>query len=258
MEQTCFDFEWLLIDDGSSDNSESLIAEYHQSAPFKIRYIKKENGGKHTALNVGFEEAKKEWIFVVDSDDWLKKDCIKQIIDRAFSISDNFNSISFLKQTENGDVIGDRFTNNLNTYLDRVYANILGDKADVFRKSSLKGYFYPEYLGENFMAESPIFLWLANKGNTCFFNYAGYICEYQSGGLSSMSVKNRYRCVKSTLYVYEMQYKLLAKFYLKSKAAVNWWRFNVNSEPDNDWQPPIIFILPGFFMRQLDIFKRRI
>lgn len=256
MEQSSYDFEWLVIDDGSCDGSEKLVSGYRKLAPFQVRYIKKFNGGKHTALNIGFKESEREWIFVVDSDDWLQNDCIEKISNHVQVIPENFHSLSILRQNEKGDVIGDCFTDGLSNYLDRVYANIKGDKGDVFRKSALTGFSFPEYPGENFMAESPLFIWLGKFGNTKFINYPGYICEYQPGGLSDMSVRNRLRCINSTLYVYEKQYELLDRFLLKSKAAINWWRFRLkNPLIKTSYRPPIIYLPFGLLLCLNDRFK---
>lgn len=225
IDQTNHNFEWLVIDDGSTDSTEILVNKYQESAPFNINYFKKENGGKHSALNLGFNKAKKEWIFIVDSDDWLKSNTIEQFYYEIQSLTDEFNSISILKIYEDGRIIGNKFPNNINTYLDRIYNNILGDKADLIRKKALEGFSFPEYTGENFMAESPIFIWLGSRGKTKFINFGGYICKYLEGGLSDNSIINRHRCFNSSLFVYETQYNAFHTFKLKSKAAINWWRF---------------------------------
>jgi glycosyltransferase involved in cell wall biosynthesis len=57
-EQTYKDFEWLVVDDGSTDNTEILLKKYIAEADFPIRYISKSNGGKHTAINEGVRQAK--------------------------------------------------------------------------------------------------------------------------------------------------------------------------------------------------------
>ena len=76
--QTCFDFEWLIVDDGSTDDT-SLVVKTFKSDKFPIRYYLKENGGKHTALNYSHPYIKGELLFIVDSDDILTPDAINTI-----------------------------------------------------------------------------------------------------------------------------------------------------------------------------------
>ncbi len=77
--QTCMDFEWLVVDDGSEDNTASLFADWMaQDNDFLIRYIKKENQGLNRALNDGLELCESRYFFKVDSDDYLTDDCIEK------------------------------------------------------------------------------------------------------------------------------------------------------------------------------------
>src|SRR5574344_558610 len=77
MEMQVFkDFEWLIIDDGSVDNTEEVVRELALKATFTIRYIKQENGGKHSAFNRAIEEASSEWFVCIDSDDPLTPDAL--------------------------------------------------------------------------------------------------------------------------------------------------------------------------------------
>ncbi|WGV12258.1 glycosyltransferase family A protein [Psychrobacter maritimus] len=71
IEQTNYSFEWLIIDDGSNDDTEALIKTYQVESNFSIRYYKKNNGGKCSAINTGVIHAHYEWIFIMDSDDSL-------------------------------------------------------------------------------------------------------------------------------------------------------------------------------------------
>ena len=74
------EIEWLIVDDGSSDNTESIVREWMDaSLPFTLRYIKQTNGGKHIAFNRAVQEAHGDYFFTVDSDDWLADDSIKNI-----------------------------------------------------------------------------------------------------------------------------------------------------------------------------------
>ena len=68
-EQKTGNFVWLIVDDGSTDETPALVAELKRKASFPVRSIRKENGGKHTALNVGIREIDTPLIFIVDSDD---------------------------------------------------------------------------------------------------------------------------------------------------------------------------------------------
>ena len=77
--QTNKNFEWLIVDDGSTDNTEDLVNRFKDVSSFKIRYIKKKNGGKHTAINCGVNLAEGFLFFIVDSDDQLTKDAIEKL-----------------------------------------------------------------------------------------------------------------------------------------------------------------------------------
>lgn len=72
--QTNYDFRWLIVDDGSRDETEQYIEKIKREPKFKIEYIKKANGGKHTALNTGVKQIKTELTMIVDSDDCLLPD----------------------------------------------------------------------------------------------------------------------------------------------------------------------------------------
>lgn len=232
-------FEWLIIDDGSTDNTNDLVQSYIDEKLISIRYIKKSNGGKHSALNIGFKEAKYEWVFIIDSDDIIRNEAIDIILKQTRQLNSDFNSICILRAYPDGKIIGSEFPDYLENYIDRAYHNIKGDKADIIRKNAIKDFKFPEYEDENFMAESPLYLWLGSRGKTEFLNYPGYICEYLPGGLTDNSVKNRYRCTNSTLYVYQTQYDTYQTPLLKLRAAANWWRFRLykKNKPFNHRMP---------------------
>lgn len=79
--QSIKDFEWLIVDDGSLDDTAQVVRKVQKSADFRIRYIYKENGGKHTALNEGIKNIESDLTFIVDSDDWLKPNAIETCCD---------------------------------------------------------------------------------------------------------------------------------------------------------------------------------
>ena len=80
--QTNKDFIWLVVDDGSIDNTEDVVKGWIDENIIEIKYIKKENGGKHTAYNVAVENTSTELIMIaLDSDDYLSDDAVEIILD---------------------------------------------------------------------------------------------------------------------------------------------------------------------------------
>lgn len=256
IKQTDHDFEWLVIDDGSQDNTQLLVQEMATECPFLVQYIYKDNGGKHAALNVGFDKAARDWIFVVDSDDWLEENCIKKIKCLIEMVDESIGAISILRAYEDGRIIGNRFPEGLDNYLDKIELAVGGDKGDIFRKAALENFRFPVFSGENFMAESPVFMWLGRNYKTHFENYPGYICEYQEGGLSANSVLNRHKSFNSSLYVYESQYNACREKWLRRKAAINWWRFRIGKTYlHKERNIPRVYLVPAMFFFLKDYFQ---
>ena len=257
-EQTNKNFEWLIVDDGSTDNTKDLIQKFEEKADFPVKYLFKENGGKHTALNMGFDAInKKNWIYLVDSDDWLPHDVIEFAINEIRYLSDEYVSISMLKAHGDGNVVGGLFPKGLNSYIERQIQGVKGDKADVIRADVLSEFQFPEYDGERFMAESPLFLYLSKAGKTNFVNNIAYYCEYLDDGLSRQSVSNRYDNINGTLFVYQNQYQVYSNTQLKIKAAINWWRFRCGKKTvESGFRPSYIFLPFGMALYAKDCFLR--
>lgn len=112
LNQTFFDIEILLINDGSLDNSESIIKKYEDQ---RIRYIKKENGGYGSVLELGIKEAKSDYFLICDSDDYLKENCIEILYNKA-----NENNLDIVVGCK--DLI--YIDNNESVYSDSVIENL--------------------------------------------------------------------------------------------------------------------------------------
>lgn len=189
LSQTCFDFEWLIVDDGSSDNTEELVSGFNTDK-FNITYIKQQNGGKHRAINRGVKIAKGELFFIVDSDDFLTPNAVEKIIKYWKGKDRDCLGLCFRKfNYKTGETIGRKFPYQglyaTSIQLEFVY-NIKGDKAEIFRTDILRQYPFPEIEGENFCTENVC--WLAmSKGKPNELLCADepiYGCDYLEDGLS--------------------------------------------------------------------------
>lgn len=187
--QTFHDFEWLIIDDGSSDNTSELVSQFERDCDFSIRYIKKKNGGKHTAYNIALDEALGELFFVVDSDDWLPDNSISDIATLAADILDNnsIGGIIALKTTSDGNVIGKPFQheNMYASFRDIELSGQAGERSIVFKTAVARKFPFPIIEGERFMPECVVYDNYNQDYKFAISNQILTICEYQADGLSS-------------------------------------------------------------------------
>lgn len=78
--QTCKEFEWVIVDDGSSDNTQDIVEKWIAEDEICVRYLYKKNGGKHTALSFAIKQMESKLTFIVDSDDILTVDAVETIL----------------------------------------------------------------------------------------------------------------------------------------------------------------------------------
>ena len=202
--QTCMDFCWLCVDDGSTDNTKNVIENFIQSCrqtnqSFAIDYLYKPNGGKHTALNLAIKTVKTELFFIVDSDDVLTPDAVETILRDWDRVRDqDLCGIGYLRGYDSSKVIGDRYTADglVDTFINERYnRGINGDKAEVWVTKCLQeAGGFPEYPGERFISESVLWIKMARKRKMLFRNKIIYITEYLAGGLSDSGRALRFRC----------------------------------------------------------------
>lgn len=195
--QTDKNFEWIVIDDGSSDDTEMLFQKWTtEKNEFSIIYYKIENGGKHRAINKAVYMASAEAFFIVDSDDYLVDNAVEKIIkwfEPIYHICE-YAGVSGLKGYERekpvggwGTFIGEYVDA---TNLERIQYGLLKDKAEVYKTSVLKKYPFPEFEGENFLTEGIVWNQIAMDGYKIrWFKEVIYICDYLEDGLTKCGYK---------------------------------------------------------------------
>ena len=155
-QQKCTDFIWLIVDDGSSDNTAELVRQWQaEDNGFEIQYIYKENGGMHTAHNTAYALIDTELNTCIDSDDALAPDAVQIIFDAWQRVKDKgYAGLVGLDAEFNGKVIGPGFATGLmETTLGGYYRNGgWGDKKLVLRTEVVRQYPpYPTFEGERFV-----------------------------------------------------------------------------------------------------------
>lgn len=195
--QTFKDFEWVVVDDGSTDDTEALFSELlNENHTFPIVYKKVANGGKHRAINEGVRIASGRLFFIVDSDDALTKDSLELVMKYEESIPQEvkkeFAGVSGLRGYTNDKIIGTTFDGEVLdvTYIEAHKHNICGDKAEVYYTDILRKYPYPEFYGEKHVAPSVVWNEIGASGlKLRYFNKTIYFCEYLEDGLTNQGMK---------------------------------------------------------------------
>lgn len=187
--QTCKDFVWMVIDDGSKDHTYELVQSFREENKIELVYQRQENGGKHRALNKGISQIETPLTYIVDSDDFLPDNAIETILQyhQKYRDRDLLCGYSFLRCYEDGRVNTAYFKRDeeIGTFRDiRINGNLGGDKAEVFRTKILKRYPFPEYEGEKFLPEDLVWMQISGPYQMVHINKCTYISEYLEGGLT--------------------------------------------------------------------------
>ncbi len=229
-QQTFKDFEWVIVDDGSTDNTESVIQPWIDTHIIPVRYYKQENGGKHRAINRGVKEAKGELFFIADSDDMLPPEALQHVTKVYEQIKEDFSfaGVCGIDGTFDGRVIGSGLPQevmDVNAIDLRIKYGVSGDMKEVFRTSVMKDFPFPEIPGEKFCPEMLVWNRIAKKYKLRYFNKVIYLAEYQADGITSGIVRARMNSPVASMMTYAEMTTFDIPFKQKVKAAINYWRF---------------------------------
>jgi glycosyltransferase involved in cell wall biosynthesis len=175
--QTCHDFEWLIVDDGSTDATREVVGQWQQQAKFPISYIYQENQGKHVAFNRGVSEARGEFFLTLDSDD----SCVPEALGRfkyhwdaiPANLRDRFAAVTALCKDQDGRLVGDKFPRDLmdSDPLEMRYKfKVRGEKWGFTRTEILKQFPYPIIDATSYVPESIVWNAIARRFKTRFVN----------------------------------------------------------------------------------------
>lgn len=194
--QTDMDFEWIIVDDGSHDDTEAVVRGF-DPAVFPIIYIKKENGGKHTALNASHPHIRGKYVLILDSDDTLTPTAVAQVRRgwQKWGSDPNVGMLTFLRGKSESDplCIGSVAGEPVDIMRCKRKCIHSSDCCEVLRAELLRRYPFPVFPEERFMGEGVLWYRVAQTHKCVYINEVIYICEYLEDGLTKLGRAMRIR-----------------------------------------------------------------
>ncbi len=188
--QTNKSFVWLIVDDGSTDDTKSVVEAFQRENKIKIDYIYQENGGKHVAHNTGVEHCNTEIFFCVDSDDSLTEDGVEIILDNWPKIEADETLAGLIALRKN--VVTDKVLMQMPENVERASIYNLyyehhfkGDTAIAFKTSVIKQYMFPVFENERFVTEGAIYDLISQDYDMLLIDKHIYLHEYLDDGYSA-------------------------------------------------------------------------
>ncbi|MGL5903372.1 MAG: glycosyltransferase family 2 protein [Cetobacterium sp.] len=197
LRQTSKEFVWVVIDDGSTDNTRELVKSWIDENKVEIRYYYQKNLGMHGAHNKAYEVIDTELNVCIDSDDYMTDDAIENILEswKGFEKNQKICGIVALDIFLNGEIVGDKFSENLKIakYFD-IYKvhKIKGDKKFIYRTELIKQNPYPIFEGEKYVGLDYKYMKLDEYYSLGLINEAVCIVEYLQDG-SSLNMFRQYK-----------------------------------------------------------------
>lgn len=211
--QTCKDFEWLIIDDGSTDNTKELVQSWIKENKIPIRYIYQDNQGMHGAHNTAYRNIMTELNTCIDSDDFMPDDAVEQIINFwKEKGGEKYAGIIGLDANIHGNIIGTAFPEDCRkTTLFGFYERGgKGDKKQVYRTKIINSYpEYPIFEGEKYISLGYKYLLIDQDYELLVLNKPLVIVDYQESGSSRNMFHQYWNNPKGFAFIRKVEMKLV-------------------------------------------------
>lgn len=226
-QQTSQDFLWMVIDDGSTENTKELIESWMIENRIEIQYFYKENGGMHTGHNLAYTKIATELNTCIDSDDYMPNDAVEKIINRWNSVKDKTKiaGIIGLDAYYSGQIIGDKIPEHLQKgNLTDLYLkhHLKGDKKVILRTDIVRQYpMYPEYKHEKLVPLDTLYTLIGNDYDFVYSNDVYCHVEYQEGGSTKTIFKQYKQSARGFGYARKIQIQFEPGFLNRCKNYIH-------------------------------------
>lgn len=259
--QSNYNFIWLIIDDGSTDNTRNIVKQWISiNQLFKIKYVYQENAGKHNAYNKALDIMNSEWHVTVDSDDWLTEEAVNIMHEKKDGLSekDKHVGVVFPRINSKNPRILDKhwLPNEINSIniSDIKFKYKLNIETCILMKNLyLENFRFPVHSGEKHMSEEPLYNYLAKFGTFYTTSEYIYVFEYLEDGWTNNLFEIWKTNPKSTLYALSSRYDYISSNYygiLKIKELFK-ARLNINAIRQIQKVPLLDYNIIDFIMYPL-------
>lgn len=255
--QTSQCFKWLIVDDGSSDNTRELVKSWITENKISITYIYQKNQGKMQAHNTGVLSCDTDLFLCVDSDDYITENTVDDIIniDSDLILHEDIAGIISYRGSSGNEVIGTEFPNDIIvSKLNNLYKyGFKGDTTIILKTKILKGNLFPRIDGEKFITESYIYDKIDIKYSYILLRKIHIVCKYRDDGYT----KNILTLMNENPIGFMLYYHQRAQFekniFLKIKYLIQYLSyalFNIKRLMSVNFVV-IIFLFPYSFIYKL-------
>lgn len=222
LNQTNKNFVWMIVDDGSVDNTKEIVEKWKKEKKINIEYFYKENGGKNSAMELAFEKCQTEYVCIVDSDDFLSNDAT-EVIYKYMPMCDKSTAGMVCRRAhydlkpfnecwgKEAEVL--YFREIVEKY------NYTQDTCLIFKTDIVKNYHFPKIEGERFVTESVFYNQFLHDYKLLAFPECVYLAEYQEVGYTSQGINLFFKNPKGYLFALKQNfyYDVINKKSLKTR-----------------------------------------
>ncbi|SHK28752.1 glycosyltransferase family A protein [Epilithonimonas mollis] len=245
-------FVWLIVDDGSSDETKTLVQRFQRENNIEIRYIHQENKGKHFAVNQGLRNTKTDFFCVIDSDDHLAENAVEEMKELSGKVINNpgIAGFAFIRLSEKEKIDHRSFGQKEWLSGDSDYDwKVPGEMMYCCKTKVHQQFYFPEFGGEKFCPESLVYRRIERKYKILVTDKVLAFGDYLEDGLTSSYYQLLLKNPRSSLLNIRERFRdNLSEEEKMSLARIYW---DIASKTDQSFTTKFFGINPFLILKML-------